>query len=163
MADFYVFSRVFNALTSEPLSLWIYDMFPASLLLICSPISLTWTTLKWHVDIYSCDESAESDHMCSSLSQWPTDQPVPPETVGFKYTQQAGEKATNRELERLLTCLSWPAWTSQGIALLSTLWIHTWCYQVGLLLPDRLTACGGSSVWWLPLEQLLSSNSSHPP
>lgn len=40
-ADFYVFSRAFNSLTSESLSLWIYDMFPASLLLICSPISLT--------------------------------------------------------------------------------------------------------------------------
>lgn len=40
-ADFYAFSRVFNSLTSESLSLWIYDMFPASLLLICSPTSLT--------------------------------------------------------------------------------------------------------------------------
>lgn len=105
MADFYAFSRVFNALTSEPFSLWIYDMFPASLLLVCSPISLTWTTLKWHVDTYSCDESTGSNHMCSSLSQWPTDQPVPLETVGFKCTQQAGKKALNRELEKLLIAL----------------------------------------------------------
>lgn len=58
MADLYVFSRVFNSLTSEPLLLWIYDMFPASLLLICSPSSLTWTTLKWHADTNPCDGSS---------------------------------------------------------------------------------------------------------
>lgn len=147
-ADFYVFSRAFNSLTSESLSLWIYDMFPASLLLICSPISLTWTTLKWHVDAYPCDESV---HIAPDLTDHVSLQPGDPGPANAP-CQRLSADAEDRQRDACLAGKShepghgkaWHAWSSKDIAFFQPLGyllgVAGWEVKLLLLLSH--------SPWW---------------